>query len=557
MQSVRDAWVFRHCTVGVLLLSTFGAAGAQTTPDASAAAVPVPGEASFNIFLRGADVGREQVSLQRSGSTWIITSTGRFGDLIINRFELKYTADWQPVELRMEATQADRRMQLATSFGVTTAINEITQNGVTTAKTDQITARTVVLPNSFYASYEGLAVRLAGLEAGAELPVYVAPQAEVKLTVTGVESEQVQTPSGVVATRRYAVSIQNPGRTLEAMVTIDDKARFARLDIPAVALAVVRSDLSSVAVRTQSARNPTDSDVTIPGNGFNIAGTLTMPPVMGRLRHPTIVLVAGSGAVDRDETVAGIPIFSQLAGALAERGFMVLRYDKRGVGQSGGRTETATLQDYADDLVAIVKWLAKRDDVDNRRIAVAGHSEGGAVAMLAARREKKIGSLVLMATPGTTGAELILEQQQHQLGLINATEAEKQDKVALQKKIQQAVVTGKGWEELPAELRKQAETPWFRSLLVFDPADQMTRFKQPILIVQGDLDVQVPPHHADRLADLARARKKAGGVEVVHLPGVNHLLVPAKTGEVQEYSQLEDKRISAEVPQIIADWLKK
>jgi hypothetical protein len=557
MQSVRDAWVFRHCTVGALLLSTVGAAGAQTTPDASAAAVPVPGEASFNIFLRGADVGREQVSLQRSGSTWIITSTGRFGDLIINRFELKYTADWQPVELRMEATQADRRMQLATSFGVTTAINEITQNGVTTAKTDQITARTVVLPNSFYASYEGLAVRLAGLEAGAELPVYVAPQAEVKLTVTGVESEQVQTPSGVVATRRYAVSIQNPGRTLEAMVTIDDKARFARLDIPAVALVVVRSDLSSVAVRTQSARNPTDSDVTIPGNGFNIAGTLTMPPVMGRLRHPTIVLVAGSGAVDRDETVAGIPIFSQLAGALAERGFMVLRYDKRGVGQSGGRTETATLQDYADDLVAIVKWLAKRDDVDNRRIAVAGHSEGGAVAILAARREKKIGSLVLMATPGTTGAELILEQQQHQLGLINATEAEKQDKVALQKKIQQAVVTGKGWEELPAELRKQAETPWFRSLLVFDPADQMTRFKQPILIVQGDLDVQVPPHHADRLADLARARKKAGGVEVVHLPGVNHLLVPAKTGEVQEYSQLEDKRISAEVPQIITDWLKK
>jgi pimeloyl-ACP methyl ester carboxylesterase len=353
------------------------------------------------------------------------------------------------------------------------------------------------------------------------------------------------------------VSIQNPGRTLEAMVTIDDKARFARLDIPAVALAVVRSDLSSVAVRTQSARNPTDSDVTIPGNGFNIAGTLTMPPVMGRLRHPTIVLVAGSGAVDRDETVAGIPIFTQLAGALAERGFLVLRYDKRGVGQSGGRTETATLQDYADDLVAIVKWLVKRDDVDNRGIAVAGHSEGGAVAMLAARREKKIGSLVLMATPGTAGAELILEQQQHQLGLINATEAEKQDKVALQKKIQQAVVTGNGWEELPAELRKQAETPWFRSLLVFDPADQMTRFKQPILIVQGDLDVQVPPHHADRLADLARARKKAGGVEVVHLPGVNHLLVPAKTGEVQEYSQLEDKRISAEVPQIIADWLKK
>ena len=93
--------------------------------------------------------------------------------------------------------------------------------------------------------------------------------------------------------------------------------------------------------------------------------------------------------MDRDEVVAGIPIFAQLAGALAKQGFVVLRYDKRGVGQSGGRSERATLQDYADDLTAAVKWLAKRKDIDPRRIAVAGHSEGGAVAMLAAAREKQ------------------------------------------------------------------------------------------------------------------------------------------------------------------------
>ena len=110
---------------------------------------------------------------------------------------------------------------------------------------------------------------------------------------------------------------------------------------------------------------------------------------MGRLRHPAIVLVTGSGQIERDETVAGIPIFAQLAGSLAQEGFVVLRYDKRGVGQSGGRSERATLQDYADDLIAAVKWLAKRKDIDPKRIAVAGHSEGGAVAMLAARARKR------------------------------------------------------------------------------------------------------------------------------------------------------------------------
>ena len=59
---------------------------------------------------------------------------------------------------------------LATSFATTTAINEVTQNGVTESKTDQITARTVVLPNNFFAAYEGLAVRLSSMAPGGELP---------------------------------------------------------------------------------------------------------------------------------------------------------------------------------------------------------------------------------------------------------------------------------------------------------------------------------------------------------------------------------------------------
>jgi pimeloyl-ACP methyl ester carboxylesterase len=514
------------------------------------------------VFIRGTDVGRVQTNLARTGSDWLITSTGRVGNLTVNRFELKYGADWQPIDLRIEATQgADKKILLNTSFGVTTAINEITQNSVTNAKTDQISARTVVLPNSFFAAYEGLSARLSVTGPGAELPVYVAPQAEVTLAVKSVTGEAVQTPSGVVATRRYEVVIQNPDGPLNATVTIDDKARLAKLEIPAAALALVRNDLSSVAVRTQSARNPTDSDVTIPAAGFTIAGTLTLPPgaagSAGRLRHPTIVLVPGSGPVDRDALVAGIPIFSQVAGALAQRGFTVLRYDKRGVGQSGGRTETATLQDYADDLVAIVRWLERRDDVDSRRLGVAGHGDGGAVAMIAAGREKKIKSLTLIAAPGTTGAELILEQQRHQLDLLQVSGAERDEKIALQKKIQEAVLTGKGMEHLPPQVQRQADTPWFKSLLAFDPAQAIGRVKQPILIVQGDLDTQVPPHHADRLAELARARKNTGPVEVVHIPGINHLLVAATTGEVGEYQELKGRTVSDQVAGTIADWLKK
>jgi alpha-beta hydrolase superfamily lysophospholipase len=521
---------------------------------------PATGEASFSVFKGGTDIGRVQSNLSRAGTDWIITSTGQIGNLTLNRFELKYGADWQPIELRIEATQMQQKIQLSTSFGVTTAINEITQNGTTSSKTDEISARTVVLPHNFFAAYEGLSARLSTLDAGASLPVYVAPQAEVTLRVDAVTSETVQTPTGTVATRRYEVTIENPGGPLNAVVTIDDKARFAKLDIPMVGLSVVRTDLSSVAVRTQSARNPTDSDVNIPANGFTIAGTLTLPPgasgSAGRLRHPAVVLAPGSGPVDRDAVVAGIPLFTQLAGDLAERGFLVLRYDKRGVGQSGGRTETATLQDYADDLVAVTRWMSNRDDVDRRRLAVVGHSEGGAVSMLAAAKEDRIKALVLAAAAGTTGAELVLEQQRHQLDLLKVSDTDRQEKIALQKKIQGAVLTGKGLEELPPNLRKAADTPWFRSLLAFDPAKVMPRIDQPVLIVQGDLDTQVPPHHAEKLAELARARKNRVE-EVVHLPGVNHLLVPATTGEVQEYPRLKDRTISEKASAVIADWLQQ
>ena len=88
-------------------------------------------------------------------------------------------------------------------------------------------------------------------------------------------------------------------------------------------------------------------------------------------------------------------------------------------------------------------------------------------------------------------------------------------------------MTGVGWDGLPADVRRQADTPWFKSLLEFDPAKWMPRVRQPLLIIQGDLDTQVPPHHADKLAELARQRKRKPPVEVVHLPGVNHLLVRA------------------------------
>lgn len=542
-------------SVAVLTLCSLSAVRANAQQSSS----PVPGEAVFSVFLAGREIGREQVRLSRSASDWILTSTSRIAppiDVTVNRFELKYSTDWQPIDLKLDVRSRQGALTLSTTFGLTTAVNEITQNGVTNSKTDQISARTLVIPNNFFAAYEALAARLPGSAVGTEFTVYVAPQAEIKLTVRGITAGQFQTAAGVVKTQRYSLTFGNPGGEVPAEISVDERGRLARLEIPTASLIVARQDLASVSSRMQTVRNPTDADVRVPAAGFSLAGTVTTPTATAtRMRSPAVVLVAGSGPIERDGVVAGIPLFAQLAGDLAERGFVVLRYDKRGVGQSGGRVETVTQREYAEDVIAAVKWLEKRKDVDKRRIAVAGHSEGGAVSMIAASREKKISAIALMSAMGTRGVDLILEQQQYSLDLLKTPEAERASKVELQKKILDAAMTGNGLEELPPDIRARVDSPWYRSLLLFDPAEVMPEIKQPVLVVHGEFDKQVPPRHAKLLIDLASARKKAPPATLMLLPGLNHLLLRAKTGDIGEYASLQSQRISPDVARVIADWL--
>lgn len=249
-------------------------------------------------------------------------------------------------------------------------------------------------------------------------------------------------------------------------------------------------------------------------------------------------------------------MLGQLAGALAEAGFLAVRYDKRGHGQSGGRAESATLGDHADDAVAVVRWLANRRDVDRDRIAVLGHNEGAWAALLAATRERRIAAVVNLASPSTSGAERVVEQQRHMLERINAPPADRVAKIELQARINAAVMTGRGWEDIPADMRRQADTPWFQSLLTFDPARVIKGVRQPLLIVHGDLDAEVPVSHLDRLAELAKGGRPRS-VAVVTVHGVNHLLLPAVTGDVSEYASLQDRTVSRDVTTKINEWLTK
>ncbi len=144
------------------------------------------------------------------------------------------------------------------------------------------------------------------------------------------------------------------------------------------------------------------------GEGVRLGATLTVPS--GQAPFPAVVLIAGSGGHARDEAVFGHPIFLVLADYLTRHGIAVLRYDKRGIGQSTGDFATATSMDFTADAGASVAYLKTRPEIDPRRIGLVGHSEGGIIAPILAERDPAVAFIVLMAGPGLPGDQIIMAQ---------------------------------------------------------------------------------------------------------------------------------------------------
>jgi len=118
-------------------------------------------------------------------------------------------------------------------------------------------------------------------------------------------------------------------------------------------------------------------------------------------------------------------------------------------------------------------------------------------------------------------------------------------------------MTGKGWEELPPDIRPRVDTPLYRSFLMFDPVQAMARVRQPMLIVHPALDREVPAFHGEQLSQLARSRPRAKVTDYVQLAGLNHLLARATTGEVTEYGVLTERAVSPAAILEITSWLNK
>jgi pimeloyl-ACP methyl ester carboxylesterase len=520
---------------------------------------------TFRIFIRGVEAGSQEVTVLESPAGWTLRGSGRLGtpiNLSIDYWEIRYDREWKPLELTIDLTENTNQWNVRTIFSGTNASSDIQQGGRSQRQSHTVVTDTIVLPNLIFGAYEALAARLAAQPApGTQLEAFIVPQNTVAVTVKSVTDETIQVPGRVIAAKRWLLNFGSPPGVLELEVWTDG-SRLMRIDIPSQLLSVLRDDVSSVSARVMTLGRSNDEQVSIPANGFSLAATISRPaastPDARPVRLPAVILVSGANApTDRDEIVSGVPIFAQLATALADAGFLVVRYDERGTGQSGGRQDSATHEDFAVDARAVVTYLTKRKDVDPRQISMIGYSEGGWIAMMVAARERRVATLALIATPAISGSDLVLEQQRRLLEHSTASAAAQQAAIEQQKQILQAVITGKGWDTLPPQLKRRVDTPLYRSFLTFDPSQVLNKVRQPLLVVQPTLDREVPAHHGEQLAQLARSRLRAGSTEFVQLAGVNHLLTRAATGAVSEYGTLAERNISPSGVLEISSWLKR
>lgn len=339
--------------------------------------------------------------------------------------------------------------------------------------------------------------------------------------------------------------------------------------------------------RPQTPKPPypyTVRDVTFTSSvdGVTLAGTFTAPA--DGFKHPAVVLLTGSGAQDRDESILGHKPFLVLADHLTRNGVAVLRYDDRGVGGSGGHLEKTPYATQQKDASAALTWLQGQAEVDPKRTGLVGHSEGANLAILTAAADKKVGFIVLLAGMGVSGKEILPMQMAALLRAAGAAEDALPGLVTLENKLiaailrqapraeieglardltrrqldqnkQQSSVTPEQLEALITSALAAFATESFLSLLRHDPRPSLRKLKKtPVLALGGSLDLQVPPR--ENLGEIEKALKAAHNKDftIKILPGLNHLFQHASTGQVEEYSKIEET-FAPEALQEISAWV--
>ncbi|MFN4001539.1 alpha/beta hydrolase [Microcella sp.] len=264
------------------------------------------------------------------------------------------------------------------------------------------------------------------------------------------------------------------------------------------------------------------------------------------------ILIPGSGPVDRHGDARRLPlgIQRQLADGLAVHGIGSVRWDKRGVGESGGDFLSTGFHDLVGDALAVVDDAATR----GLPIVLVGHSEGSAIAArVLAERPSVVRGAVLLSPYARNGLE-VLRWQSRALGddlpafvrvvlRLMRTDLERQSE-----KSRQRLLATTGDVERIGGARVNAR--WFREFMAYDPTVDLAVAPQPVLAIAGAFDLQSPPDDAARIAEL-----RAAPTRTVTLSGVSHILRTQPLPTVRTYRVDVRRPIDERIVPLIAQWI--
>lgn len=324
-------------------------------------------------------------------------------------------------------------------------------------------------------------------------------------------------------------------------------------------------------------------------NTMRFGGTLTKPKIGSQ--HPVIIIISGSGTQDRDGTIFDHKPYYVLADHLSRNGFAVLRVDDRGAGKStAGDIANVTSEGLSKDMEAALDYLLTRSDIDKKRVALIGHSEGGIIAPMLGARRKEVAALILWAAPTVGGKEINILQNAYSLKQAGIdSQAVASFKILhrqvldifsttsisdLDKKV--AGIYNAWKQQQSAEILKSLgvngdnivrqniyrmyhslyDLPWMRFFITYDPVVDLKKINVPVLAIIGTKDTQVEA--GSNLKLISETLKGAGNNRVTAIPllGLNHLFQNAVTGDVSEYKTIQET-ISPSALALIVGWLNQ
>ena len=293
----------------------------------------------------------------------------------------------------------------------------------------------------------------------------------------------------------------------------------------------------------------------------SLAGTLTLPSTPYKA---IAILLSGSGPTTRDGDAFGHKVLAVIADQLTRNGIGVLRFDDRGVGESTGDFSTATSQDFATDANAAYRFLNNQQRFKDKKVGFIGHSEGGFIGAIASAKNPDVSFLISLAGPGTTGADILIDQSYYiqKLRGVDAATLANSDKI--QRNIMNAIKSNISEDDLATLLKnsgipekqaraqsKQLSSPWFQYFIKTDPKLFLSQLSMPMLALSGSLDSQVLAEK--NIAGIEKAVTKNMLTTRIY-PGLNHLFQPAKTGLPKEYADI-DTTFSPKVSKDMSQWI--